>query len=263
MRELKGNTLFFIKKLFLSFILLSVFIYLEIKVTVGYEQIVAVSGVILIWGINLIWLYMLVYKNRFKFLMKQRNKKLNKNFKFNIDNLIYYNDVCEEFPEFINLLLSTVKRMQLEDFIQQDYKIVIGYQQELNILCKRKNISGLFDKMHRVILLYIPENTDISFCNSLRGTFYHEWGHFLDFINDMISETEKYKGEYKRQKRFFEQKVRLLYSNNLRMYFFQNPIHNLYELKNSCEFFAVNYSNYKLGLRCNKLYFEFFNILEG
>lgn len=263
MRVLKGNTLFFIKKFILSFILLSVFIYLEIKVTVGYEQIIGVSGVIVIWGVNLIWLYMLVYKSQFKFLLKGRNNKLNKNFKYNINNLIYYNEIPDEFSEFVNLLLTTIKKEQLDDFIQYDYKIVIGFQRELNIFCKRKNISGLFDKMHRVILLYIPDDNSISFCHSLKGTFYHEWGHFLDYTNNMISETMKYKGEYKKQKRFFEQRVRLLYSNNLRMYLFQNPIHNLYELKNSCEYFAVNYSNYRLGLTCNKLYFEFFHNLES
>lgn len=171
---------------------------------------------------------------------------------------IYYSN--EKFKNYLFDLLDKISDKQKDVFKDKGYLIVIGTKDELKKISKIKNITGLFSHYEKYILLYIDENTTE---DAFESTFYHEWGHFVDYYNNYYSNTINFKKIFSKEKQAFNYSIRFLYSNNLPQYLKHHPHITMYELTSASEYFAVNYSKYKRNTLRDKRLIEIYNKVES
>lgn len=171
---------------------------------------------------------------------------------------VYYSN--EEYMHYLFNLLDKISDKQKEIFKNKGYIIVIGTVDELKKITKIKRINGLFSHYEKYILLYIDEKTTQA---DFESTFYHEWGHFVDYCNYYPSNTLKFKTLFYSERQMFNSSIRFLYSNNLPYYLKRNPHVNMYELTSPSEYFAVNYSKYKRQTLKDKRLYDIFSKIES
>lgn len=171
---------------------------------------------------------------------------------------IYY--LNEDYKNYLFNLLDKISNKQKEIFKNKGYIIVIGTVEELNQITKIRKITGLFSHYEKYILLYIDEDTSKS---NFESTFYHEWGHFVDYCNHYVSNAFNFRKIYSGEKQKFNYSVRFLYANNLSFYLRHNPHVNMYELTSTSEYFAVNYSKYKRNSLHDKRLINIYNKIES
>ena len=171
---------------------------------------------------------------------------------------VYY--LNEEYKNYLFNLLDKISDEQKEIFIKKGYIIVIGTPKELLNITRLKKINGVFSHYEKYILLYIDEKTTKE---NFESTFYHEWGHFVDYSNYYPSNTLKFKAIFFGEKQKFNSSIRFLYSNNLPYYLKRNPHVNMYELTSASEYFAVNYSKYKRQTLKDKRLIDIFSKIES
>lgn len=171
---------------------------------------------------------------------------------------VYY--LNEEYKNYLFNLLDKISNKQKEIFKNKGYIIVIGTEKELNKITKIKRITGLFSHYEKYILLYINEDTSK---NDFESTFFHEWGHFVDYSNHYVSNAFNFQKIYSSEKQRFNASVRFLYANNLSYYLRHNPQVSMYELTSTSEYFAVNYSKYKRKVLYDKRLIDIYNKIES
>lgn len=171
---------------------------------------------------------------------------------------IYY--LNEKFKNYLFNLLDEISDKQKETFKEKGYVIVIGTKEELSNISKIKNITGLFSHHEKYILLYIDDKTTKE---AFTDTFYHEWGHFVDYYNSYYSNTFKFRTLFFGEKQKVNSSIKFLYSNNLPYYLKLHPHVSMYELTSASEYFAVNYSKYKRNTLRDKRLIEIYNKVES
>lgn len=198
-------------------------------------------------------------------------KKLNKSKFYKLDNCpIYTTENSNGYAAVIEEVYESLNENQRNIFENKGFCIIVGSKEELRLFSKEHFINGYFSKVGKYILLFTdceitkdkPYVVKPLTITSFRSTFYHEWGHFVDFACNSISETFKFRSYYGNEKAKFVNSVRLLYSGMPSFYLKRNPQKNLYELKNSSEFFACKYSEYKRGVILPDYLNEVFNKVE-
>lgn len=184
---------------------------------------------------------------------KENKKTLNKIKKTNLikDNIypIYYLEEYENYKNILIKTLETINSNQINAFIDKRYVIIIGDLKTLKIFYKSTSVKGLFGKAEKYIILYTEikkdeENIKITEEDFI-STFYHEWGHFVDFYNLFESNTVSFLRKFKSEKSKINASIKILYSNCLEFYTRKNPHTDIYEYINPSEYFATNYSKYK------------------
>ena len=185
-----------------------------------------------------------------------------------VDN-IFYTDSAVTHYTYLKDILKTIKQEQLDLFRNKGYVIVIGTYNELSKFTKQKGIVGLFSKTQKYILLYTDfyykENNSLQVVNAynFKSTFYHEWGHFLDYANRNISYTLGFQKEFNKIRNSFRDNVRFYYSGLPSLFFRKYPNFNLYELSSSSEYFASSYSKYKMNFNCGDYFRNVFDKIEN
>ena len=212
--------------------------------------------------LNLAYCYVLLnIKFQNKNIKKQVKKKLN-NFERVEDAPIYYINNQKVYTNILLDYLTNLNEIEYNIFVEKGYIFIVGTYQELKSFNKQKGITGLFSKYNKYILLYTDgldkENGKFVPIPMLqfKATFYHEWGHFVDYLNSFISDTISFQYHYYKKKKEIDNSVSFMYSGNLCLYLRNNPLTNLYEFKSSSEYFAVNYSRYRMGSTTGDSYLD-------
>ena len=265
----KSKRLFFI--CFKLCILMGVFIFMFISFCNPTKIEVALYTFVIfcLSVLNLIYCYVLLDIRLQKSNMKKRVKKKLKDFEKLENTPIYYAKNQRLYSNTLLNYLNNIESSEYGAFIEKGYIFILGTYADLKVFNRQKGISGLFSHSQKYILLYTDtfdrENNKFIPMPILnfKSTFYHEWGHFVDYFNEFISETLEFKRYYYKKKRELDNSVRFLYSGNLYLYLRNNPIKNLYEFKTSSEYFAVNYSKYKMGYLNDSYLYNLFEKLEN
>ena len=212
--------------------------------------------------LNLAYCYVLLnIKFQNKNIKKQVKKKLN-NFERVEDAPIDYISNQKLYANILLDYLPNLNESEYNVFVEKGYIFIVGTYQDLKSFNKQKGITGLFSKYNKYILLYTDgldkENGKFVPIPMLqfKATFYHEWGHFVDYLNSFISDTISFQYHYYKKKKEIDNSVRFMYSGNLCLYLRNNPLKNLYEFKSSSEYFAVNYSRYRMGSTTGDSYLD-------
>lgn len=206
---------------------------------------------------------------------KQIKNRLRHNNFHKLENYpIYYEGESDKYANELASLFDGLPDNQKNHFTSKGFIIIIG---EHNTLLKMhllsKNSQGVFYCADKAIS--ISQNTTEKhpeFANGIprymiKSVFYHEWCHFLDYYNSYISAGETVRKLYKEDKKSYTTFKRIPFGNSIR-----NRINDIilysklkkpYEFKNTDEYLAVNYSNYKMGWVYNKKLTEIFDILES
>lgn len=161
---------------------------------------------------------------------------------------IYYSDNNMEYVYATKLLFDSVAEYQKAMFIKKGFIIIIGFQKELNKINKERNIVGLFKLTDKYISLYVNSSFDKNKLEmqNFTSNFYHEWGHFIDYLHKFPSEKIKFYRVYRREKENYKNKLKPMMKIEKEGIRFQ---YLPYYLKNQAEFFAVNYDNYKREIK--------------
>jgi len=198
-------------------------------------------------------------------------KKLKKSHFQKIENYpIYTTEDSSGYGALAQELYDSIIEKQKAIFIEKGYIIIVGSKKELRCLSRDKFINGYFSKVNKYILLFTdcetspkkPYNIKTVSISSFRMTFYHEWGHFLDYANSNISETIPFLRNFYSEKQKFKTIVRFSCAGIPSLYFRRFPKIDLYELVNNSEYFAVHYSRYRLNILYNYKLKEIFEGLE-
>lgn len=162
---------------------------------------------------------------------------------------IFYELGQEKYYYFAKEKIMKLNNDQLKEFEAHGYVIMIGTYEKLKSFYKPKTACGLFSKVDKYIILFTDIYLDGEMFptdnNSFERTLYHEWGHFVDFLNDFESSKIKFILHYLGEKDMINFSVRFLYNKSPILFMKNNPMINLHEYSNSTEYFANNYSKYK------------------
>lgn len=172
-----------------------------------------------------------------------------KNFKNNSRNNIYYLD--EKYMKYIENAFNCIEEKYKNIFFEKGFIIIVAAENELKENYKLNKINGLFSSSEKYILISISEEATE---REIIKTFFHEFGHFVDYVNKNISFSTKFLKIYLNQKNNFVRNLKIFYKNRKEL-----KIHIPYEYTKCSEFFAENYSRYKMGLFIEK---DIFNILN-
>lgn len=221
----------------------------------------------------------LIYCYKMVYITYQDNKyskrtidKLHKNGFFRLgDSPVFSTYKSDGYGSLAKELYYSCKEFQRKLFEEKGYVIIVGSKEELKSFSKQRFINGYFSRIEKYILLYTDcETTDkkpydikIVSRTSFTSTFWHEWGHFLDFSNNYISETFCFSKFYKDVKNKFNFSVRFLCAGIPSLYFRRYPKISLYELVSSSEYFACKYSEYKRGVLLSDYLVKTFDKVEG
>ncbi len=209
-----------------------------------------------------------------KYQTNSRNlfvKNLLKSGKFQAlpDVPIYTTSTSSASAEVVRCLYLTCNSYQRDLFETKGYVIFVGSKSELKDFLRKKSIFGYFSKSFKYILVYTTYEEKTNGVSSLnvvplddiKSTFWHEWGHFLDFLNNNISKTVWFKDIYKTEKKDFYSSVSELYPNiNKHSRLFKSFSN---EFKNSSEYFACYYSKHHRGLVHSDYLSTLFDRLDG
>lgn len=167
-------------------------------------------------------------------------------------------DDNDEKLKWYKKLYDSCSKEQREEFEKYGYIIAISNYKVLKGYTRRNCISGLFDKTTKTLYLYTdyvingnnivysPNNIDI------RSTFYHEWGHFIDFEYNYLSYTPIILSYYDEELNLHTDATKKLSNGSILRYLKIRPRKRLYELKSPSEFFAVKYSKVRIGVEVDK-----------
>ena len=173
---------------------------------------------------------------------------------------IYYTDNSESHARYVLDYLKEVKEHQKAKFVEKGFIIVVeNYPFMREHKLTNAMGEGIFDSNQKVIFLsqspltYMMGESAKRANEFFKRTFFHEWGHFLDYMYGLPSYTYEVLLEYKKAKKIFSLKYHpssLKWRLKYVMADMKLKKHNIsmqpYELKNSGEFLAENYSKYRL-----------------
>ena len=202
---------------------------------------------------------------------KRTLRKLEKSDFYKIENYpIYTTNNSNGYAAVIQEIYDTLNMSQRKGIENKGFVLIVGSKNELKLFSKEHFINGYFSKVGKYILLFTdceiskekPYTVKLLTITSFRSTFYHEWGHFVDYLNYSISESIGFKRYFNDEKSCFVASVRFLYSGMPSFYLKRNPQKNLYELKNSSEYFACKYSEYQRGVLLPEYLMNLFESIE-
>lgn len=192
------------------------------------------------WNINL-------QNNEIKSFVSSKLKE-NKFYKIS-DFPIYCTNNSLEYASLILGYLDNINENQKQKFIEKGFVIIVEDYSNLEKWGFTKKVGdGLFDCSRKMILL--SQSPAITFFSNISRTpevlfkkaFYHEWGHFVDYMYGLISETPKVILSYKNKKKDFKSVKK------------KSKFLKPYELTNAAEYFAEHYSKYKTVINFNSAF---------
>ena len=221
------------------------FSYFNIQGT--FKQIIFCTSVILISVITCIYLDR---TNNFIKCTTKKDKKIlsileKQGYKKDEKHNIYYKEETE-IHNIVNLV-ENLNKKHLSDFEEKGFVIIVG--NPLN----KKGINGVFDHIQKYIMICVEGRNE----DDIISTFYHEWGHFLDYYWNYISDMPAFKSQFVKYKRACKKHVRDFYKLNKIKCEKKIPLLNAYEFTSPSEYFAVNYSRHKR----NELSSQFFKTI--
>lgn len=272
---LKGSDIKFLKSIIrliiidVIFGLLPIFLYeLELLDYFVYYGVLIIMSV----GCSLYSYGLLHISSQSSKRKKKTLKKLHKAGLYQLGNSpVFSTSKSDGYGSFAKELYFTCQEKQRELFENKGYVIIVGSKDELKKFSTRRFISGYFSRVDKYIMLFTdcetsekkPYDIKIVTKTDFSRTFYHEWGHFVDFANDYVSETFGFLRYFNGIKRHYKQSVRLLCSGMPSLYFRKYPKIDLYELVSSSEYFASYYSIYRRESTVSKYLRNTFDKLEG
>ena len=159
---------------------------------------------------------------------------------------IYYKDLTVSKIECIKNVYFSLDEEQKKAFNEYGFIFVIGSYKDLTTYIGDRPVTGLFDKTKKVIYIYTEvKNKENEICiptyENLCRTIYHEWGHFLDYLNNFPSYTPFFRNKFKEESDLYFNSIRALEKDSS-----FGKIKNVvpYEYTSVSEFFAVNYSDF-------------------
>lgn len=187
---------------------------------------------------------------------------------------IYYMNESVEYGKIIENLFNTLTDKQKNLFISKGFSIVVGkYDKLKSMSLLPQNAQGVFDCNKKLIVLcQSTMSLDIVLSNGLSEetftrVFYHEWGHFLDYINDFISESSFVRKSFKesKDKYVYYKDIQSDFSYMDRVKIFLQRLKWKFdnEYKNTEEYIADNYSYYRIGKRYKEDLKPIFDRFEG
>ena len=248
------------------YILFLLFILNLIKSNIENIILVAISMFIMSF-FTLIYCYIIL---NISFQNSKINKRVeNKLQNFNRDNNIFYSKNSEKYFLFLKDILQTIKVNQYNCFTNKGYIIIISGYNELPHSLRQKGTMGVFSRTQKYIIIYtdfycVKENKVKSVNKeSFKSTFYHEWGHFLDYANSNISYTRSFNKEFNKIKNRYQYAIRFSCAGIVGLFYRQYPDFNLNSLIDSSEYFATSYSEYKQGHLCELYFKNIFDKIEN
>ena len=221
----------------------------------------------------------IAYCYRMIFIKYQKNsicrktkRKLDKNNFYKLENSpIYTTYKSDGYGYFAKELYLSCKEEQRKLFEEKGYVIIVGSKEELKSFAKQKFINGYFSRVDKYILVYTESETsdkkpyDIKIVTRtvFASTFWHEWGHFIDFANNYISNSCGFIKYFNDRRSYFKHSVRFMCAGLPSLYCRKYPKINLYELSSTSEFFACKYSDYKMNRPISEYLKNIFYKLEG
>lgn len=180
----------------------------------------------------------LYVKNDFTKINNKKTSRILKllkknNYKYDVKSNIYYKD--EKYKDYIVEAIKNINEKQFQEFKDKGFLLIVGD------LLNTKNTSGLFSHGEKYIIIYTKNYSK----QEVISTFYHEWGHFLDFYWNYISDSPTFKMHFIKNKNYINNSIRFLYGNSMFLYQSKHTYTNLYEYTSSSEYLAVNYSRWK------------------
>lgn len=268
---MKGYNVIFLKVCIKSFFIFLLFSILEFYLS--DTILVFLKAEIYLLSVAGLTLYICRYIMRGKkisFLENRRDRILKKTFQKSDRYPIYYKKNGKDFIISLELLLDTINESEWKKFEDRNFKIIIGSGSEIWRLCKFRKIDGLFDLFNKTIVICLRKDTleryrngDIEIVHKVLADFYHEWGHFVDFIHDNISFTSSFVSIFTREREIFLSNLKLIYQKNFYKSILKNSINGLYAYTSPAEFFADNYQKYKLKSYVPVEVLEIFRKLEA
>lgn len=242
--------------------------------------VLTVPEMIIYYGILCITsLCCIVYCYRMIFIKYQSNnickktrRKLDKNNFYKLEDCpIYSTYKSDGYGYLAKELYLSCKEEQRKLFEEKGYVIIVGSKLELRCFAKQKFINGYFSRVDKYILIYTecetshekPYDIKIMTRTAFSSTFWHEWGHFVDFSNNYISDTRGFMKYFYDRKSYFKYSIRFMCAGIPSLYFRKYPNIDLYELRNSSEFFACKYSDYRMNKPIDNYLKDVFDKLEG
>lgn len=172
---------------------------------------------------------------------------------------IYYTANSESHARYVLDYLKEVKEHQKAKFVEKGFIIVVeNYPFMREHKLTNAMGEGIFDSNQKVIFLsqspltYMMGESAKRANEFFKRTFFHEWGHFLDYMYGLPSYTYEVLLEYKRAKKIWKLKypTSLKWRIKYMITDWKLKKHNIsllpYELTNSGEFLAENYCKYRL-----------------
>lgn len=168
-------------------------------------------------------------------LRSNKNRCLNKYKKYHKmhDLPIYYKPKYQNYAEILRECLSEITDTDIyKKFISKGFIIIIDDRGQ----SKRYNgIAGYFHKFDKRLVVFTEGVYGKYSKNTFMQVFYHEFGHFIDYMNGNISNNPNFLTIYK------QCKSKILNVMNT----FSN--YDKYKYKNRREFFAESFSEYMVG----------------
>lgn len=176
--------------------------------------------------------------NNFLKCSSNKNKKILKilesnGYKKDKNHNIYYID--ENIKQNIVSAINNINKKHFHEFEQKGFVIIVGNPQN------KKGINGLFDHVQKYIMICIDGRKE----EDIIATFYHEWGHFLDYYWNYISDMPSFKSYFNSYKRSCRKHVKQFYKLNNMKCERKIPLLESYEFSSASEYLAINYSKYK------------------
>ena len=183
------------------------------------------------------------------------------------DYPFYVKDVTMARIKELKVYYNTLSKKQRSVFTHFGYNFVIGPTADIVKWTHNKKISGLFDSKSKVIYIY----NEVIFANQnnpnnykeLKNVFYHEWGHFVDFSYNLLCYSKKFRSLYMQEK--YNHTSGSVWERLKMIPFYERYIakkHLPYYLTSEIEYFACNYSDYRLGLCRNQELVDLFDDIE-
>lgn len=265
---MSGSTLRFFKMCI--FIILTHFLFSMFLLNINgltLNEILFTQFIMLLISLStLLYSYIILHID---FQKHKKNKSvLKKLYRFNRDNNIFYTDNIESYYFLTKDLLKTIKKEQLDLFENKGYVLVIGSAEDLSVFTKQSGIMGLFSKSQKYILLYTDfcsiRNNRLEIVDDLtfKKTFYHEWGHFLDYAYKNISYSLDFQKKFLEARNKFKNTIRFSYVGIPDLFYKKYPKFNSHELIDASEYFASNYSKYRMNIICDDYFSEIFEKIE-
>lgn len=237
------------------------------------EEMVVYYGILLVTSLCCIaYCYCMIFiKYQSNNICKKTKRKLDKNNFYKLDDCpIYSTYKSDGYGYLAKELYLTCKEEQRKLFEEKGYVIIVGSKEELKCFAKQKFINGYFSRVDKYILVYTecetsdrkPYDIKLLTRTSFSSTFWHEWGHFVDFANNYISNTREFIKYFNDRKAYFKHSVRFMCAGLPSLYCRKYPKINLYELSSTSEFFACKYSDYKMNRPLSEYLKNMFDELE-